>query len=433
MKGMDRYLLRRYFLFVIAVFINAFGIAFITKAMLGTSPITSVNYVLSMFTPLTMGQWTIITNLLFILLELPLMRNGELKADLRIYLLQIPITFCFGWFIDISMNTLGWLCPDAYGTKILSLVTGCFILAVGIALEVKANVAMVAGEFFVRTISRRFGKEFGFVKLGFDVTLVALACCLSLIFMSGIYGVREGTVIAAVIVGPMVHFITPAYRLFDSWIDDNRPVPASEMAASVHPVITIAREYGSGGHELGEMLAKRLGIPFYDNQLIELAAKESGMTERFVSEREQSLSPVVVMSLIIQNYETPLEHSLSSDDALFVAQGRIIRQLAAKGPCVILGRCADYILRGYPHLLKVFCYSDLEDEVKRSIMEYGVSPGKAESEVRRINRARVAHYEYYTGNRWGDPHNYNLMINTGSIGLDAAADMIEGLYRKISD
>lgn len=430
---MDKYLLRRYFLFIVAVFVNAFGIAFITKGMLGTSPVTSINYVLSMFTPVTMGQWTIITNLLFVLLELPLMGKSDIKADLRIYLLQIPITLCFGTFIDISMSVLFWLDPQMYAAKVISVLIGSFILAAGIALEVKANVAMIAGEYFVRVISKRIGKEFGFVKLGFDVSLVLIACILSLIFLSDIEGVREGTVIAAVAVGPIVHFISPAYKCIDRWISAPAESAAPEMATYRHPVITIAREYGSGGHELGEKLAKKLGIPFYDNQLIELAAKESGMTERFVSEKEQSLSPVVVMSLIIQNYETPLEHSLSSSDALFVAQGRIIKELAAKGPCVILGRCADYILRDYPHLLKVFCYADLASEVKRSIMEYGVSPDKAESEVKRINRARVAHYEYYTSSRWGDPHNYNLMINTASIGIDYATDMIAGIYHKMKE
>ena len=326
---MDKYLLRRYFLFVIAVFVNAFGIAFITKGMLGTSPVTSVNYVLSMFTPVTMGQWTIITNLLFVLLELPLMGKSDIKADLRIYLLQIPITLCFGTFIDISMSVLFWLDPQMYAAKVISVLIGSFILAAGIALEVKANVAMIAGEYFVRVISKRIGKEFGFVKLGFDVSLVLIACILSLIFLSGIEGVREGTVIAAVAVGPIVHFISPAYKIIDRWISAPAGTAVPEMSSYRHPVITIAREYGSGGHELGEKLAKKLGIPFYDNQLIELAAKESGMTERFVSEKEQSLSPVVVMSLIIQNYETPLEHSLSSSDALFVAQGRIIKELAA--------------------------------------------------------------------------------------------------------
>ena len=252
---MNVFLFRRYLLFCVSLFVNALGIAFITKALLGTSPITSVTYILSMFTPLTIGQWTILLNLLFVVLEPFLMSRQELKSDLRMYLLQIPISFCFGTFIDICMHyVLFWLHPETYVYMIIALLIGCVILAVGIALEVKANAAMMAGEYFVNVITKRFRGEFGYVKLGFDVTLVVLACLLSLIFMSGIYGVREGTVISALVVGPIVHFVSPYYQFLDKWITDPSVREKAAMAQGQHIVITIAREYGSGGHLLGEML-----------------------------------------------------------------------------------------------------------------------------------------------------------------------------------
>ena len=167
-----------------------------------------------MFTPFTIGQWTILLNLLFVILELFLMTREDLKSDLRMYLLQIPISFCFGMFIDLCMHyILFWLNPVEYVYMIVALLIGCVILAVGIALEVKANAAMMAGEYFVKVITRRFRGEFGYIKLGFDVTLVAIACLLSLVFMSGVYGVREGTVISALIVGPIVHFVSPLWLL----------------------------------------------------------------------------------------------------------------------------------------------------------------------------------------------------------------------------
>ena len=215
---MNVYLLRRYVLFVISLFINALGIVFITKALLGTSPITSVTYVLSMFTSPTMGQWTIILNILFVLIEPLFMTRGQLKADMRTFLMQIPISLCFGMFIDGSMYILQGLEPVGYLNRIGSLIVGCFILAVGITLEVKVNVAMTSGEYFVRVISLRLRKDFGYVKLGFDVVLLLIACLLSALFMSGIYGVREGTVVSALVVGPIVHFLTPYYRCFDKWI-----------------------------------------------------------------------------------------------------------------------------------------------------------------------------------------------------------------------
>ncbi len=411
---------RRYILFAVSLFVNAMGIAFITKALLGTSPITSVTYVLSMFTPLTIGQWTIVLNLLFVLFELPFMTRKELKDDLRMFLLQIPISLCFGTFIDLSMNMLYWLEPVKYIDQIIYLLVGCVILAAGITLEVKANVAMMAGEYFVRVISQRFHGEFGYVKLCFDITLVCIACLFSICFMSGIYGVREGTVAAALLVGPIVHFISPYYRCFDKWINDVKDKDAIALRNIQHVIITIAREYGSGGHLLGEMLSKELGIKLYDKEFIHLVAEKSGINEQYIKKNEQSIPSFWLKCILGKNSEQSLERSLSSDDVLFVAESKIIQELAEKGPCIIVGRCADFVLRDYPNLIKVFCYSDLKSACVRCVQEYGVSEEKAESEIKRINHNRIAHYEYYTGEKWGEPHHYNLMINTGSIDLSVA-------------
>ena len=431
---MSKFLLRRYLLFCVSLFVNALGIAFITKAALGTSPITSVTYVLSMFTPFTIGQWTIMLNLLFVLIEPLLMQREELKNDLRMYLLQIPISFCFGMFIDLSMQLLFWLNPTEYVSMITNLVIGCVILAVGIALEVKANAAMMAGEYFVKVITRCFKGEFGYVKLGFDITLVALACALSLLFMSGIYGVREGTVISALIVGPIVHFVTPYYRFLDRWI--TAPAPqggGTEKPEAQHTVITIAREYGSGGHLLGEMLSRELGIRLYDKDLIRMAAQRSGMNEEYIVRNEQSIPSFWLKCILSKNSEQPLEASLSSDDVLFVAESRIIQEIAERESCIIVGRCADYILKDYPKVIKIFCYSDVASAVERCIKEYGLKPENAEKEIRSVNRNRIHHYEYYTGERWGEPHHYHLMLNTGSIGLETACALVKGIWARMQE
>lgn len=428
----NKFLMRRYLLFCISLFVNALGIAFITRAALGTSPITSVTYVLSMFTPFTIGEWTIMLNILFVVLEPFMMTRRDLKDDLRMFLLQIPISFCFGIFIDICMHhILFWLNPSTYPAMISALLVGCVILAVGIALEVKANAAMMAGEYFVKVITKRFHGEFGYIKLGFDVTLVAIACALSLIFMSGIYGVREGTVIAALIVGPIVHFVSPYYRFLDRWINDSKLLEKADIKQNSNIIITIAREYGSGGHLLGEMLSKELGIKLYDKEFINMAAQRSGMDESFITKNEQSIPSFWLKCIMSKNSEQPIEGSLSSDDILFVAESKIIQELAEKEPCIIIGRCADFILKDYPKVLKVFCYSDIDNAVSRCISEYGIKRDNAESEIRRINRNRIHHYEYYTGQKWGEPHHYNLMLNTGTISLETACKLIKGVYENL--
>ncbi len=425
MSDNKKFLTRRYILFLVSVFINAYGVSFITKAMLGTSPITSVNYVLSMFTPLTMGQWTIIVNLLFLVLELLFMTRRRFKDDLRIYLLQIPITFCFGTFIDISMASLSWLAPVGYVAQIASVLAGCVILAFGIALEVKADVAMVAGEFFVRTIARRIHGDFGYVKLGFDVSNVIIACGFSLVFLSGIRGIGLGTLAAAFLVGPIVHVMTPWCRVLDGVLGYGVKTAAkAAVNAPAHTVYTIAREFGSGGRRLGQMLADRLGVKVYDREFIKLAAKNSGMDEQYIMKNEQTIPSFWLKCMLTQGYGTQAGRGLSNDDVLFVAESQTVKQLADAGPCVIVGRCADFVLGDSPNVVRIFCYTDEQSAVNRCVSEYGLDSDKAPAEVRRVNRARATHYEYYTGRRWGDPHNYDITINTAKVSLDTACDII---------
>ena len=415
---------RAYILFVIALAINAFGIAFITRALLGTSPITSITYVMSMFTSLTMGQWTIVLNLGFMVLELPFMRKEDLKSDLVCYLLQIPTTLFFGSFIDVSMNALSWLQPEMYVLKIASLLLGCVILALGIALEVKANVAMAAGEYFVKAIARRLRTDFGYTKLGFDSSLVALSCIVSYAVMGTIQGVREGTVVAAIIVGPIVHFISPWFKVFDRFLYPSGKTgrPAGQASLPVedfhpgHRVITIAREFGSGGHLLGEMLSKELGIRLYDKEFIHLSAQESGMDEAYIRKNEQSIPSFWLKSVYAQNKNT-VEQSMAPDDVLFVAESKIVQEAAAKEDCVIVGRCADFVLDGQPGLIRVFCCAGLDAARQRCVQEYGLPTDKAEAEIKRVNRKRMAHYEYYTGRKWGDPHHYDLVVNTSHVSI----------------
>lgn len=359
------------------------------------------------------------------------MSMKDLKSDFRMFILQIPISMCFGTFIDISMNMLFWLNPAEYISKIVFLLIGCIILAIGIALEVKANAAMMAGEYLVRTISRHFNKEFGYVKLGLDITLLCTACVLSVCFMSGIYGVREGTVVAALAVGPIVHFISPYYSFLDSWIKDTSIIESIDKPKVQNKVITIAREYGSGGHLLGEMLSKELGLKVYNKEFIHMAAQKSSIDEDFITRNEQTIPSFWLKCIIGRDSGQTAEHILSKEDVLFIAESKIIQEVAEKEPCIIIGRCADFILKDNPKAIKVFCYSDPESAYERCTQSYGVPKDKAEAEIRRINRNRATHYEYYTGKKWKDPSHYDLMINTSHIDIEEACNLIKRIYEKM--
>lgn len=187
----------RYGWFIIGVAINSFGVAFITKAALGTSPVSSVPYVLDLaFTP-TLGEFTFVINTLYILLQIVLLRR-DFKP---VQLLQLAVNVVFSGLIDVSMNLLAWLDPTTLPTQLLSLLAGCAILALGISIEVAPNVVVVPGEGLVRTLSAVTKRPFGTCKVAFDVTLVSLAAVLSFLLFGRLNGLGLGTVVSALLVG----------------------------------------------------------------------------------------------------------------------------------------------------------------------------------------------------------------------------------------
>ena len=191
----------RYFWFFVGVLINSFGVAFITKASLGTSPISSVPYVLSFQFPLTLGQFTFLLNSLFLLLQIALLR----RKFPPLQLLQLAATAVFSGFLDVSMALLSWLQPAGLAEKLVSLLAGCAVLALGIAIEVAPDILVVPGEGIVRAIALVSGKKFGSVKVAFDVALVLIAVALSLLFFHRLRGMGAGTVISALLVGRLVN------------------------------------------------------------------------------------------------------------------------------------------------------------------------------------------------------------------------------------
>ena len=181
---------KRYLVFVIGLYFLAAGIVLIIRSALGTTPISSINYVLSLNSPLSLGTCTFIINM--VLIEI---------------LLQMPFSFIFSAFIDFNMILTSELHPANYGMSIALLLTGCMVQSIGVVLELKPRVAMMSAEAFVKYASRHYNKEFGKFKVYFDITLVTLAVILSLLLTQGIQGVREGSLIAACITGYIVSFL----------------------------------------------------------------------------------------------------------------------------------------------------------------------------------------------------------------------------------
>ena len=184
-----------------------------------------------------------------------------------------------------------------------------------------------------------------------------------------------------------------------------------------HTVITVAREYGSGGRYVARLIADKLGIKFYDKDFISKVAEETGLTESYIEENEQKRG-------ILANLEQDGVTGLSGRDELFIKESEIIKKTAKEESCVIVGRCSDYVLKDDKDTVKVFIYSYNDDKIKRATKYYGLEEKSADKEIKKIDKERANHYKYYTGREWKDYSNYDICINSGLFGVEKSADII---------
>jgi cytidylate kinase len=201
----------------------------------------------------------------------------------------------------------------------------------------------------------------------------------------------------------------------------------------MNKIITISRQYGSGGREIGAKLADRLGIPFYDNELITRAAKESGFAEAAFENAEKKATNSLLYSIAMGmnaygNQDIGFTH-LSLDDQIYLAQSNVIRKVAKEGPCVIVGRCADYILRDYENVVHIFIWADLAFRKDRAVRLYQLPENKAEEEILKSDKRRANYYNYHASEKWGRAENYHLSIKSDYVGIDNAVDLIAGFLK----
>ena len=297
--------LKRYLIFLVGLFVNSLGVSLITKANLGTSPISSIPYVLSLNFPFTLGNFTIFFSIFLIVLQLIILRKN-FKLE---HILQIPVSIIFGYFIDLTMILFSWVNPEAYIMKIVYLLIGCLILGVGVYMEVLADVVMLPGESFVRANVLTWKTNFGTTKICFDVSMSVIAAVLSFVFAGRLAGVREGTVIAALLVGFIARLIGKKLvflkdMIFPESVSAENENEAKEQTAGTYGknVIAIGRQFGSGGHDIGMILAEKLGYDFYDAEIIQMTAGTTGYTPEFVKKKEEIMTNSLLYDLVNQMY-----------------------------------------------------------------------------------------------------------------------------------
>ncbi len=197
----------------------------------------------------------------------------------------------------------------------------------------------------------------------------------------------------------------------------------------MNKIITISREFGSGGRTIGKKAAEALGIPCYDHDIIERVAEESGFAKEYIAEHGEYKTYGNWLGNAFATVNSSMG-GLSNGDALWIVQRKIILDLAAQGPCVFVGRCADYILRDKAELLKVFIYANMSERAKRIVEVYGETAESPEKRLKNKDKRRAAYYKFYTDTEWGTAKNYTICLNSGEIGVDKCAEIIVDLYNK---
>ena len=301
----------------------------------------------------------------------------------------------------------------------------CMAFRIYLMLCAFYGIQIPAGIFF-----QSIGKSFksAIISLSRQV-LFLIPAILILGFTFGIDGILYAGPVAdgiAIVISTLLLIFEVKHlgnaKVFDEKLVENEVNSISEIKE--HIVITISREYGSGGRYIGKLLANKLGIKVYDREIVDKVAKETGLSKEYIENYEQKRTNTDTIN------EVFVAEELGNEDELFVAESNVIKQLAKENSCVIIGRCADYILKEQKDIVNVFVYNSFEEKVKRVVDIYKIKESVAKKEIKRINKQRANHYKHYTGKEWGKLENYDVCINSDFMGVESAANALYNIIKE---
>jgi uncharacterized membrane protein YczE/cytidylate kinase len=415
---------KRILVFIAGIFIMAFGITFSVKAQIGISPISCVPYIYSLRFPLTIGEFTIIINALFILIQIAILRKNYNIMQL----VQLPAIIVFGYCIDITMSMLSGLNPTNYFVQFMLCLMACVFLGFGIFLVIKTRLTYMPLEGLVLVLAQKYQKEFGKMKIAMDSLMLTIGFFSSFIFLHELVGIREGSLIAALSIGALIKYFTIKLDVIEKWLFDETIIEKSSEENDSPKynntfVITISREFGSGGHEIGEYIAKSLGIAFYDKELVDLTAQETGYTAEYIKENEQKLTNSLMFELYEQNFSY-VNNEIPPIDTLFLIQSKIIRDICKDESCVIVGRCANFILKDHPNCINIFIHAN--KEYRKEILNNQFDLGRpiTDADLAQSDEQRANYSRHFAKKDWKDATNYHMTLDSSLYGSKESARKI---------
>lgn len=293
----------------------------------------------------------------------------------------------------------------------------CLAFRTYLVLTICNGIQMPIGIFF-----QAIGKSIKSAILSLSRQIALLIPAM--IILSSFYGIMgilyAGPVADAIAFIIAIILLSKEIRFLKEQKIENKEVitkTESNEKLSQHTIITISRQYGSGGRYVGKLVADKLGIKLYDKEFIAKVAEETGFSKEYIENNEQKRENLDILN---KGYYS----GLSNADELFIKESELIKEVASKESCIIIGRCADFILRDRDDVINIFIYSDLKDRVNRATKYYGLDKDKAEKEIKKIDKLRANHYKYYTDKAWKDNANYDICINSDAFGVEKSAELI---------
>lgn len=416
-------------MYLVGLFIMTIGIAISVKSNLGVSPVSSIPYTMTCIWGIEMGKATILFHIVLVLIQLIILRNNFKLISL----LQIPVGVVFGYFTTFCNYLVSFFpTPDNIVIRIIMVLISAAIVAIGIFLYLPTDVIPLAGEGVMSAVSQVTKIEFSKVKMAFDITMVIISGVSCLIFIHNLGSVGIGTVIAAFLVGFILGIINKVFGKYrDKLLGKAKIADDTAESDKDKPtyVISISREYGSGGRAIGKILAEKLGYKYYDTELIKLVMQKSGYSPEYIEHNEQTLDKSMLNDFF-EWYQPNNGDTVPNINSLFKKEESVIKHLAKTENCVIVGRLANYILRSKKHIYNVFITADEESEIEKVKERDHLSYENAAKQVRKVNRERSAHCKYFTDTDWGNAKNYNLTIKSNDFGYEKTAELIEILFKQ---
>lgn len=426
-------LARRFLVFALGLVFMGFGVACVIKSSLGVSPISSLPYTFALIIPsVTVGCWTAIMNLLMIFIQ-PVLKKG---LDKRMLVLQCGMTVVFGYFIDLSLECMAPLVLESYYAKIGMLLAGCSIMAFGAYFGIISRVTLLPMDSFLQILAERIGRRYTSVRVVSDLCMTTVAAGLCLIFVGELKAVREGTLITAFLCGTEIRLFTNQLKaltyllLPENRIQKERERQAVPEVSEAHFVLTVSHEYGSGGRTIAKRIAHELDLPYYDTEIIKMAAERSDFAAEYLHKHEEKISSTALYTLFDWYAGSFPENEVPLPEQIFRLEAQVIQEIAAKDSCVIVGRLANYVLQNHKNSLHIFITADEPKRIERVMRKETISLEEAQEKIRAFANDRKNHCQQFSAMEWGNSENYDITVKSNRYGVDRTAAILIQLIKE---